>query len=91
MYIDTSFSIWPAECTKKFMQFQITSLGFCSCDLFCPNKIIIESVHSISRDERGFPLIQYITNGGLSRGRYIITHFKHNHRVLCLISNRMIV
>ena len=29
--------------------------------------IIIESVDSISRDERGFPLTQYITNGGISR------------------------
>ena len=31
---------------------------------------IIESVHSINRDERGFPLTQYITNGGISRARY---------------------
>ena len=50
---------------------------------------IIESVES--RDERGFPLMQYITNGGISRARYTITHFKHNHRVLRLISNRMSV
>ena len=28
---------------------------------------IIESVDSISKDERGFPLTQYITNGGISR------------------------
>ena len=28
---------------------------------------IIESVDSISRDERGFPLTQYITNGRISR------------------------
>ena len=28
---------------------------------------IIESVDSINRDERGFPLTQYITNGGISR------------------------
>ena len=52
---------------------------------------IIESVDSISRDERGFPLMQYITNGGISRARYTITHFKHHHRVLRLISNRMSV
>ena len=51
--------------------------------------IIIESVDSISRDERGFPLTQYITNGRISRARYTITHFKHHHRVLRLISNRM--
>ena len=45
-------------------------------------KSSIESVDSISRDERGFPLTQYITNGGISRAGYNITHFKHNHRVL---------
>ena len=28
---------------------------------------LIESVDSISRDERGFPLTQYITNGRISR------------------------
>ena len=53
--------------------------------------IIIESVDSISRDERGFPLTQYITNGRISRARYTITHFKHHHRVPRLISNRMSV
>ena len=30
---------------------------------------IIESVDSINRDERGFPLTQYITNWGISRTR----------------------
>ena len=29
--------------------------------------LIIESVDSISKDERGFPLTQYITNGRISR------------------------
>ena len=55
---------------------------------------IIESVDSISRDERDAPLTQYITNaaiGGISRDRYNITYFKHHHRVLWLISNRMSV
>ena len=52
---------------------------------------IIESVDSLSRDERGFPLMQYITNGGISRAKYTITHFKHHHRVLRLISNRISV
>ena len=51
--------------------------------------IIIESVDSISKDERGFPLTQYITNGRISRGGYTFTHFKHHHRVLRLISYRM--
>ena len=52
---------------------------------------IIESVDSINRGERGFPLTQYITNGGISRARYAITHFKHHHRVLQRISDRMSV
>ena len=52
---------------------------------------IIESVDSISRDERCFPLTQYITNGGISWARYTITKFKHHHRVLPLIFNRMSV
>ena len=55
------------------------------------NPIIIESVDSISKDERGFPLTQYITNGRISRGRYTFTHFKHHHRVLRLISYSMSV
>ena len=50
---------------------------------------IIESVDSISKDERGFPLTQYITNGRITRGEYTFTHFKHHHRVLLLISYRM--
>ena len=50
---------------------------------------IIESVDSISKDERGFPLTQYITNGRISRGGYTFTHFKHHHRVLRLISYSM--
>ena len=52
---------------------------------------ITESVDSISKDERGFPLTQYITNGPISRGGYTFTHFKHHHRVLRLISYRMAV
>ena len=51
---------------------------------------IIE-LDSISRDGRDAPLLQYITNAGISRARYTITHFKHHHRVLWLISNRISV
>ena len=47
---------------------------------------IIESVDSISRDERDAPLTQYITNAGITHTRYTITHFKHHHRVLWLIT-----
>ena len=50
---------------------------------------IIESVDSISKDERGFLLTQYITNGRISRDGYTFTHFKHHHRVLRLISYSM--
>ena len=53
--------------------------------------VIIESVDSISRDEPDSPLTQYIKNAGISRARYTITHFKHHHRVLRLISNRISV
>ena len=52
---------------------------------------VSELVDSISRVDRGFPLTQYITNEGISRSRYTITHFKHHHCVLQLISNRMSV
>ena len=52
-------------------------------------ELIIESVDSISRDEPDSPLTQYITNAGISHARYTITHFKHHHRVLRLISNRI--
>ena len=45
----------------------------------------------ISLGEEFAPLTQYITNAGISRVRYTITHFKHHHRVLRLISNRMSV
>ena len=45
---------------------------------------IIESVDSISKDEPDSPLTQYITNAGISRTRYTITHFKHYHHVLSM-------
>ena len=54
-------------------------------------RCIIESVDSISRDERDVPLTQYITNACIARARYTITHFKHRHRVQRLISNGMSV
>ena len=41
----------------------------CNQHAFSPG-IIIESVDSISRDERDAPLTQYITNTGISRARY---------------------
>ena len=53
--------------------------------------IIIGSVDSISRDERDASLTQYITNAGITRARYTITHFKHHNCVVRLTSNRMSV
>ena len=44
---------------------------------------IIELVDSISRDEPDSPLMQYITNAGISRARYTITHFKHHEEEEC--------
>ena len=52
---------------------------------------IIESVDSISRGDPDSSLTQYITTAGISRARYTITHFKHHHRVLRLIFNRISV
>ena len=64
--------------------------GYMLCMVIC-TMYIIESVDSISRDEPDSPLTQYITNAGISRARYTITHFKHHHCVLRLISNRISV
>ena len=64
----------------------ITNINFLSYVI-----IIIESVDSVSRDERDAPFMQYITNAGISHARYTITHFKHHHRVLWLIFNRISV
>ena len=54
-------------------------LSYC----WAKSSLSIESVDSINRDERGFPLTQYITNGRISRARNTTMHFKHHHRVLC--------
>ena len=90
-YIDILIKIvgFPySTCISSFLA--ATSLFLC---LFfkCFSFFIIESVNSINRDERGFSLTQYITNWGISRARNTITHFKHHHRVLRRISNRMSV
>ena len=61
-------------------------------DIYVPSMTVLYhrvGIDSISRDERGFPLTQYITNGRISRAGYTITHSKHHHRVLRLIFNRM--
>ena len=65
--------------------------GSVTMDTLIGGIYIIEAVDSISRDERDAPLTQYITNAGISRARYTITHFKKHHRVLRLISNSMSV
>ena len=56
----------------------ITQLTSIQLYMYTEVVFVIESVDSISRDERGFPLTQYITNGGISRAGYTITHFKHH-------------
>ena len=50
--------------------------------------LIIESVDSISRDEPDSPLTQYITNAGISRARYTITHL--NISIMFYQSNKCI-
>ena len=89
-YIDILIIIinFPCStCIRSFFGSSIlTSLFILKC-FFGLN--IIESVDSISKDERGFPLTKYITNGRISRGGYTFTHFKHHHRVLQLISYSM--
>ena len=40
-------------------------------------RVIIESVDSINRDERGLPLTQYITNGGISSAWNNFTHLNN--------------
>ena len=90
-YIDilTIIIYFPySTCISYFLA--AASLLLCSLNVFSV-LYIIESGDSISRDERGFPLTQYILNGRISRARYTITHFKHHHRILRLISNRMSV
>ena len=94
-HLVTSSSAQLASTSSLFCQFYIDChadplvvSGFKNfhADTNAHSKYIIESVDSISKDERGFPLTQYITNGRISRGGYIFTHFKHHHRVLRLLS-----
>ena len=73
---------------RRYIDILIIIINFLYSTLYI---YIIESVDSISKDERGFPLTQYITNGRISRGGYTLTHFKHHHRVLRLISYSMSV
>ena len=83
------FLNWPAYVALRK---DVRSATYASLASYCePALRIIESVDSISKDERGFPLTQYITNGRISRGGYTFTHFKHHHRVLRLISYSMSV
>ena len=79
-----------STCIRSFFGSSILTSLFIFKMFFRSLRIrIIESVDSISKDERGFPLTQYNTNGRISRGGYTFTHFKHHHRVLRLISYRM--
>ena len=85
------FKMFFRSCFCNFLQY-IANVTHRTFEIVQKNRDpanIIESVDSISKDERGFPLTQYITNGRISRGGYTFTHFKHHHRVLRLISYRM--
>ena len=58
-----------STCSRSFFGSSIlTSLFIFKCFFGLVSIRIIESVDSISKDERGFPLTQYITNGRISRG-----------------------
>ena len=83
--------LFPIYSTWKSSFFAAASLLLCSFKKCFFGLYIIESVDSINRGERGFPLTQYITNGGISRARNTITYFKHHYHVIRLISNRMSV
>ena len=48
---------------------EVSSSSMAHMQLYFVCACIIESVDSINRDERGFPLTQYITNWGISRAR----------------------
>ena len=52
-------------CWKYVIEFHDHTTN--SSQIYMYYKVIIESVDSISRDGRGFPLTQYITNGRISR------------------------
>ena len=96
-YIDTLTIIinFPySTCISSFFSSNIPTSLFILKIFFGLVKIrirIIELVDFISKDERGFPLTQYITNGRISRGGYTFMHFKQRHRVLRLISYSMSV
>ena len=88
-YIDFLILLIPTPLVSVL--FAAASLLFVHSKKFFLYTVIIESVDSISRDELDAPLMQYIINAGITCARYTITHFKHHHRVLRLISNPMSV
>ena len=73
------------------MQFGALGLYFIGELFRWTQQHILSIIESVDSDERDSPLTQYVTNAGISRARYTIMHFKHHHRVLRLISNRMSV
>ena len=82
--------VYPSRDIRPFVMYCVNGKPRSSL-LIESTDSMIESVDSISKDERGFPLTQYITNGRISRDGYTFTHFKHDHRVLRLISYSMSV
>ena len=59
------------QCTLNRIECALPRSGFkpvrMRFDFWCSVNAPIELVNSISKDERGFPLTQYITNGRISR------------------------
>ena len=81
LFIPYYFTPYCANYICAILVLLAYSHKYCAC---INNQLygIIESVDSISRDERDVPLTQYITNAGISRARNTSTRFKHHHRVL---------
>ena len=67
-YIDFLILLIPTPLVSVLLCSSIPT--FCSFFFFFRSLIIIDSVDSISRDERDAPLTQYITNAAISRARY---------------------
>ena len=78
---------------KEIYRFPHTTYPYssCICTFLQQHPYFFFHFVNISRDEPDSPVTQYITNAGISHARYTVTHFKHHHRVLWLISNRISV
>ena len=77
-------SMVMAVCTTfSFEDLSCQLCGVCVCVCTATLNLCMYNTCIIEPDS---PLTQYITNAGISRARYTIMLFKHNHCVLWLIS-----